>query len=130
MFAETFGCQETNELHPWIGVIFNTLKGIAFLSVMDHFPVLRAVKENLLPSLLQGSMQKHLQYSAKKADKRIAMGANRADFMGYILKNGLSDQSGTYRENETIMSRGEIHANSFLYAVPFPFFSFFRTETR
>ena len=114
MFAETFGCLETNELHPWIAVIFNTLKGIAFLSVLDHFPILRAVKEKILPRLLQGSMGKHLQYSADKADRRIAMGANRADFMGYILKNGLSDQQGTYREDETIMSRGEIHANSFL----------------
>ncbi|KAI4088664.1 MAG: hypothetical protein LQ344_005902 [Seirophora lacunosa] len=116
MFAETFGCLENNELHPWIAIIFNTLKGIAFLSVMDHFSVLRAAKEHLLPRLLQGAMQKHLQYSAKKADKRIAMGASRADFMGYIMKNGLCDEQGVYRDNEQIMSRGEIHANSFLYA--------------
>ena len=52
------------------------------------------------------------------------MGANRADVMGYILKNGLSDQSGTYREDETIMSRGEIYANSSLYAVLLPFLFF------
>lgn len=116
MFAETFGCLENNELHPWIAVIFNTVKGIAFLSVINHFSVLRAVKEHVLPRLLQGAMQKHLQYSAKKADKRIAMGASRADFMGYIMKNGLCDEQGVYRDNEQIMSRREIHANSFLYA--------------
>lgn len=120
MFAETFGCLENNQLHPWIAVIFNTLKGIAFLSVMDHFPILRAVKETLLPKLLGKSMQEHLRYSAEKADTRIAMGANRADFMGYILKNGLSDRKGAYQEDETIMSRGEMHANSFLYAIKLP----------
>ena len=120
MFAETFGCLENNELHPWIELIFNTVKGVAFLSVMDHFVALRAVKEKLLPSLLQRAMRKHLQFSANKADKRIAMGANRADIMGYILKNGLSDQSGAYQDNETIMTRGEIHSNSFLYVMRFP----------
>ena len=128
MYAETFSCLEKDELHPWIAVIFNTLKGIAFLGAMDHFPVLRSIKENFLHRMLRGSMQKHLQHSVNKADKRIAMGANRADFMGYILKNGLSDQSGTYRENEMIMSKGEIHANSFLYAVPFPFLASAKRE--
>lgn len=114
MFAQTYGCLEHDELHPWIALVFNTIKGITVLSVMAHFPILRAVKETFVDRLLQGSMQRHFQYSAQQADKRITMGANRADIMGYILKNGLSDKSGTYRDDKTIMSRSEIHANSFV----------------
>ncbi|KAL8826308.1 MAG: hypothetical protein Q9191_003879 [Dirinaria sp. TL-2023a] len=117
MFAETYGCLENDELHPWVALIFNTIKGVTLLSVMEHFAILRAVKENIVERLLKGAMQKHFHYSAQQADKRIAMGADRADFMGYMLKNGLSDQSGTYRDDKTIMSRSEIHANSFVYAV-------------
>ena len=114
LFAEPIGSLKNNRLHPLIEAIFNTVKGLAFLSVMDHFSVLCAMKQYLLPSLLSSSIRKHFDYISQKADNRIAMGAKRTDIMGYILKNGLSDEIGVLQENDKLMTRHEMHANAFL----------------
>ena len=122
LLAEPFGCLKNNRLHPLIDAIFNTVKGLAFLSVMDHFSVLRAIQDYLLPTLLSNSIRKYFDYISEKADDRIAMGANRKDIMGYILKNGLSDENGVLQENDKLMTRHEMRANAFAQVKPICFY--------
>lgn len=116
MFGETFNCLKDSKLHPWIELIFGTLKGITFLNVMNQFTLLRKMQEMLLPESLRQQMMRHFNYSAQKADRRLKKGTSRPDFMSAILKHGLGDSNGKFIENQPIMSRAEIHANSILYA--------------
>lgn len=116
MFAETFGCLENSKLHPWISLIFATLKGITFLTVVNQFSLLRKMQDICLPEYLRGQMMKHFNLSAQKADRRLEKGTTRPDFMSSILKHGLCDEEEQFIEDQPIMSRAEIHANSVLYA--------------
>lgn len=113
-FAESFNCLQDSRLHPWLELIFNTLKAIAFLSVINQFWYLRKIQENLLPEYLREKMTKNFNQCAQKADRRLEKWTDRPDFMSCLLKNGLSETANTYRENKKVMSRREIHSNALL----------------
>ncbi|THC89981.1 hypothetical protein EYZ11_010555 [Aspergillus tanneri] len=117
MFAETFDCLRDGKLHPWIALIFATMKGITFLSVINHFSLIRVLQKWALPESLREKMMQHFNDTTQKADRRLQKGATRPDLMSAILKNGLGDSQGKFVENQPIMSRREIHANSVFITV-------------
>ncbi|KAJ6036424.1 hypothetical protein N7540_000703, partial [Penicillium herquei] len=112
MFAETFDCPKDSKLHPWISLICATVKGITFLTVLNHFTLLRKLQEWCLPESIRNQMLKHFNLCAQKADRRLEKGTTRPDLMSTILKHGLSDEKGRFIENQPLMSREEIHSNS------------------
>ncbi|KAJ5713882.1 uncharacterized protein N7483_011063 [Penicillium malachiteum] len=112
MFAETFDCLKDSRLHPWISLIFATLKGITFIAVLNHFTILRKLQEVCIPESVRKQMLKNFNLSAQKADRRLEKGTSRPDFMSAILKHGLSDEKERFIENQPHMRREEIHSNS------------------
>ncbi|KAF2729296.1 benzoate 4-monooxygenase cytochrome P450 [Polyplosphaeria fusca] len=114
MFGESFGCLEGSTLHPWVALVFGALEAITYITFVKQFPWLNAVLMRMVPkSVLQKGID-HFEMSAEKADKRIEMGAERPDFMSSVLKNGFSEVHGTHAEKEKVMSRAEIHSNSYI----------------
>ncbi|KAB8238163.1 cytochrome P450 [Aspergillus alliaceus] len=104
MFAEPFDCLKSNQLHPWIHLIFSSLKAFTLLNF----------QENLLPKSLVRQLLSHLDLCKQKADRRLEAGTSRPDFISAILKHGLGDEEGRFIEDQPIMSRSEIYANSAL----------------
>ncbi len=124
MFGEPFGCLKQSELHPWIGLIFNSIKAISLMGVVNQFPSLNAVLMSLIPkSVIQKGLD-HFNLGARKVDRRLEMGTERPDFLSAILKNGLSEKEGQYKEDERIMSRAEIHSNAFMYVADSLFYGY------
>jgi hypothetical protein len=114
MFGESFGCLDGSKLHPWVALVFGALEAITYLNSVKQFPWLNSILTKMVPqSILQKGID-HFELSARKADRRIEMGANRADFMSGVLKNGFSEVHGPHVEKEKIMSRAEIHSNSYV----------------
>ena len=117
MFAETFDCLKYSKLHPWIGFIFGSIKGAAILSAIRHFGLLTMLQETCTPESFRRQMSDSYNLTVEKADRRLLKGTERPDFMSAILKNGFSDGNEKPQEDERVMTRHEIHANSTLYAV-------------
>jgi cytochrome P450 len=115
MFGASFGCLKDSQLHPWIGMIFKSMKAIAFIGAVNQFPALKWLLDMLLPSEVKRVGEEHFQLSAQKADRRLDATLSRPDFMTAILQNGLSEEKGEYTGNERVMTRAEIHSNSFMW---------------
>ncbi|KAF2465311.1 cytochrome P450 [Lindgomyces ingoldianus] len=114
MFGDSFGCLRNNKLHPWIQLMFSAIKALVFLGVVKQFPTLDWLLMKLVPkSILQKGVD-HFNLSAEKVDMRIAMGNEKNDLMSGMLKNGLSEKHGQHRG---IMSRAEIHSNSYILII-------------
>ena len=115
MFAESFGCLKDSKLHPWIALLFDSIKAISFMGAVNQFPLFATILQKyLIPKSLVQKSEDHFNLAAQKVDRRLRMGTERPDFMSAILKNGLSEKGGQYHEDERIMSRAEIHANAFM----------------
>ena len=113
-FGESFNCLKDSELHPWIAIIFKSIKQGAYLIIAGQFPWAQKLLETLIPSRLMQKAKDHFNLSARKADRRLASKTGRADFMSAILKGGLSEQPGLYRGTEKIMTRDEVHSNALM----------------
>lgn len=117
-FGESFNCLKDSELHPWIAIIFKSIKQGAYLITAGQFPWAQKLLVALIPRRLMQKAKDHFNLSARKADRRLASKTGRADFMSAILKGGLSEQPGLYRGTEKIMTRDEVHSNALMLVLP------------
>lgn len=128
MFGESFDCLRDSQLHPWIELIFGSIKALSFAGVVNQFPWANRLLKVMVPKSVMQKGLDHFNMTARKVDKRLDMGTRRPDFMSAILKHGLEgekeenkmaknptgvledDQLGTERR----MTRAEIHSNAFM----------------
>ncbi|KAF2801348.1 cytochrome P450, partial [Mytilinidion resinicola] len=74
-FGESFGCLQDSKYHPWIALIFNSIKAIAFLSAVKFFPL------PLIPRVLAHAFsdkalrerEQHQGLAVEKVDRRLAV---------------------------------------------------------
>lgn len=114
MFGESFDCLKDSQLHPWIKLIFSSMKALAYIGVVNQFPMLKGLLDLFLPQEVKRVGREHFDLSAQKVDRRLESNMARPDFMSAILQHGLSEEKGQYRESERIMTRAEIHSNGFM----------------
>ncbi|KAJ5627622.1 sterigmatocystin biosynthesis P450 monooxygenase stcL [Penicillium lividum] len=116
MFAEAFDCLNDGKLHPWISLIFTSVKGITLVAVMNQFSLIWRISELILPEYLREQMLRAINVTAEKADRRLKKGTTRPDFMSALLKHGLTEEKIHLMKDHpaTIMTRAEIHSNSML----------------
>lgn len=124
MFGESFDCLKDSQLHPWIKLIFNSIKAIAFIGAANQFPMLKGFLDLFIPREVKRVGQEHFDLSAQKVDRRLESNMARPDFMSAILQHGLSEEKGQYRESDRIMTRAEIHSNGFMWVVVFVAFEY------
>ena len=115
VFGESFDCLKDKALHPWIGMVFDSMKAIAFVGVVNQFPALKGLLNKLLPRGLKRTGQDHFDLTAQRVNRRLGANVSRPDFMSAMLQNGLSEKVGQYDASERVMTRAELHSNGFMY---------------
>ncbi|SPO05597.1 related to isotrichodermin C-15 hydroxylase (cytochrome P-450 monooxygenase CYP65A1) [Cephalotrichum gorgonifer] len=102
-FGESFGCLDKGSYHPWVKMIFESVKVLPFRQIIKRLK-LTALVPILTPPSLKRSAKEHHQLSHDTAVKRLDSGnTSREDFMSYILR---------HNDSEKGMTVGEIVENS------------------
>lgn len=103
MFGESFDCLKNGNYHPWVGLLFRSIKAQTLFNAASHIPGLVAMLRKLQPRQMTKARMEHMALTIEKVEKRLSQDTERHDFMSYILKH--NDEKG--------MSRPEIRATSF-----------------
>lgn len=107
-FGEPFGCLEKGGYHPWVKMIFESVKVLAIRQIIRRLR-LDALVPLLSPPSLKHSAKQHRQLSENTALKRLnSKDTAREDFMSYILR---------HNDNEKGMTTGEIVENAAILIV-------------
>lgn len=92
-FGESFGCLRDSKSHPWVNILFSSMKSIPLMQVMRELPFSSA----LLPLFLfcfggevMRNRQTSIDFSRETLKKRIGLGMIRPDFVHAMLNNGVS----------------------------------------
>jgi cytochrome P450 len=117
MFGESFDCLKDSQLHPWIQLIFSSIKALAIAGVANQFPIVGAIFHALIPKEVKKKAIEHFNLAAQKVDRRLETNMTRPDLISAILQNGFSEEEGQYLDGGRIMSRAEIHSNAFILIV-------------
>lgn len=92
-FGEPFGCLESGGYHPWVSMIFETIRNGVYGQVFRRNPLFKPLAPLVVPRKLQQSLRDHQELTRKTAMRRIEEGGTeREDFMSYILKH--NDEKG------------------------------------
>ncbi|GAB1217298.1 hypothetical protein ATERTT37_006536 [Aspergillus terreus] len=88
-FGESFECLEKATLHPWVGNMFQAIKGNMVIRVMQETPGLGPYTAGTFRYVLPGSAlmkrEAHFQYTREKVNRRLGNLSPRSDFMDHVL---------------------------------------------
>lgn len=113
MFSESFECLSEGRLHPWIALLFGSIKSWVFISAVKSFPALDWVLMKMMPKSLIQMQRDHFGLSAAKADRRLELGSGGEDLLGPALRNGVSEVHGQHWQ-EKRLSKDELHSNAYM----------------
>lgn len=116
LFSESFDCMSSGRLHPWIALLFGSIKSWVYISAIKGFPALDWALMKILPQRLIDMQRDHFNLSAAKADRRIELGGGKADLLSPALRNGVGETHGLH-VGEKRLSRDELHSNAYMYVL-------------
>jgi len=115
-FGEPFGSLEGGESHPWISLIFDTIKIGKMMRFLDEFENIKKIIDFLMPASIKRRVADHYELSVTKVRKRMARGVgDRKDFISYIMKTdgtGLSDVEMERNASTLIVAGSETTATT------------------
>ncbi|KAI1194543.1 cytochrome P450 [Nemania serpens] len=99
-FGESFDCLQNSRYHPWIALLFNSVKAASFVIAARFYPVIQFILLKIIPPSLRKMQQDHYQQIVDKIERRLNFELERPDIMSHVISQ---DDKGGF-------SRGEINA--------------------
>ena len=92
VFGQPFDCLKSSEYHPWVKLIFESVKMSSFVRCSKYWPFLTPLVRRLIPSELQKRRIEQKQMAKEKAAFREAIDDGRHDLIsGFLLpESGIS----------------------------------------
>ncbi|KAF4976231.1 hypothetical protein FZEAL_7069 [Fusarium zealandicum] len=85
-FGEPFGCLENTDYHPWVELIFASVKSATWASNMRRYAFLQKILMHLVPKEVKTKFLEHKELSKEKVRKRLSMVTERPDFMDSMMR--------------------------------------------
>ncbi|KAM5361367.1 hypothetical protein ACJZ2D_013137 [Fusarium nematophilum] len=108
-FGEPFGCLDSGGYHPWVRLIFESVKATPYRFVAKRLGIGR-LAAHLLPKKTKLAFREHRQLCHSTASARMERDTKRPDFLSYILRH--NDEKGMVRGEILELSDGLIVAGS------------------
>jgi cytochrome P450 len=106
-FGEPFGCLRDSNYHPWVKMVFGSMKLLAMQRPLGIYPFLAPIVRRLTPKKLMKMREEHFALSIDKIHRRLARKTERPDFMTYVMRF----------DDERSMTTQEMEANAALLIV-------------
>ena len=85
-FGEPFGCLDKSTYHPWIALLFEGIKNMAFAANMRRYPAISNILMRMMPKEVKAKMAQHQELSRQKVRKRLETKTDRPDFIESMVK--------------------------------------------
>ncbi|KAK1585976.1 cytochrome P450 [Colletotrichum navitas] len=105
-FGEPFGCLDGGTYHPWVALIFQSVKNLSFLTSSNRLPWIGPLLRMTIPRSLATKLAENMALTREKVRKRLHLGTRRPDFMDAMIRK--SESAGS------AMTFDELVSNSFI----------------
>jgi cytochrome P450 len=100
-FGESFDCLQDARYHPWIALLFNSVKAASFVAAARFYPLIEFLLMKCIPPSLKKMQTDHYQQIVDKVDRRLNWEVQRPDLMSHVIQE---------RPGEKGLSAAEISA--------------------
>ncbi|KAI8933883.1 hypothetical protein NX059_009580 [Plenodomus lindquistii] len=114
VFGESFHCLENWGYHPWVKLIFDSVKASAFIRCTKHFPILAPLTRWFMPKDMQKRRTEQRAMALEKAEYRRSLNDGRTDLISGYLKpeSGVTSQEYTSTAGTLITAGSETTATA------------------
>lgn len=84
-FGESFNCLQSSKYHPWIALLFNSVKAASFIAAVRYYPLLQSLLFKFIPKSLRKMQMDHYQQIVEKVDRRLNWELERPDIMSHVI---------------------------------------------
>ncbi|KAI1635440.1 cytochrome P450 [Biscogniauxia mediterranea] len=70
-FGESFDCLQSSRYHPWIALLFNSVKAASFIAAARFYPLVDFLLIKCIPLSLKKMQQAYFQQIADKVERRL-----------------------------------------------------------
>jgi cytochrome P450 len=85
-FGEPFGCLESEGYHPWMSLIFNSLKAATQFATLRFYPPFDTMLQLMIPTSVKKMADEHWQLVVDKLDRRLNLEKDRPDLISPVQK--------------------------------------------
>ncbi|KXH25643.1 cytochrome P450, partial [Colletotrichum salicis] len=105
-FGEPFGCLEDSTYHPWVDLIFKSIKNMAMLTSFRCLPWLKPFLMLTLPKELMNEYAQNRELLREKVRKRLELGKSRPDIIDAMIRK--SESAGQTMSFEEMTSNAMV----------------------
>jgi cytochrome P450 len=102
-FGESFGCLDSSKHHPWIKMIFSSIKVMAWAACTRYYAGLEPLLLRIIPARIRKMQDDHYALALDKVHRRMAS-QSREDFMKPMLENNPGFEKMSQPEVESSMA--------------------------
>jgi cytochrome P450 len=111
-FGEPFNCLQSKEFHPWVEMIFNSLRAATLRVSLRYYPNLNWLFGLAMPNSVMKKEMAHWNLTIEKVNRRLNLEKERMDLIGAIKrddegKDGLRLQEIQANANVIIVAGSE-----------------------
>ena len=95
----SFDCLKNHDYHPWVSMIRDSIKGVAFNDITTRFPPLGSLLRLSVPKKLVQGRANHQSIAKEKIEQRLKTQTTRPDLVAYALRHR-NDEKGSMTDEE------------------------------
>lgn len=85
-FGESFNCLQDSKYHPWIALLFNSVKAASYVAAARFYPIVERLLLMCIPPSLRKMQRDHYQQIVDKVDRRLNFELERPDIMSHVIR--------------------------------------------
>ncbi|KAK3936290.1 cytochrome P450 [Diplogelasinospora grovesii] len=97
-FGQPLGMLESAEYSPWVECVFQSVKIIPFVQLIQYYPLLNTLFNWLEPKWVTEMKNNHFDYSSERVDRRLEKGSEQPDIWNLVMAAQGSGQGLSLKE--------------------------------
>ncbi|PTB37888.1 hypothetical protein M441DRAFT_200670 [Trichoderma asperellum CBS 433.97] len=85
-YGESFNCLQDSKYHPWVALLFNSVKAVSFVAAARLYPVVERILFMCIPPSLREMQRNHCQLISDKVNRRMNFELERPDIMSHVIQ--------------------------------------------
>lgn len=97
-FGESFDCLQHAKYHPWITLLFNSVKAASFIIAARFYPLINTLLMKCIPESLKKMQRDHFNQIGDKVQRRLNWEVQRPDLMSHVIDHNDKEEGMTLGE--------------------------------
>lgn len=106
-FGQPLGLLENVQFSPWVTSVFESVKILIVVQIVEFYPVLRWLFDHLEPRVITNMKLTHWNHTVERVNQRLEQGPKHPDIWSLVM-----ERAGKDDEKLTV---GEMHTNAELF---------------